>query len=150
MSTIYLENIRSVENINHRDDYYIYHDGGHIVFNVNQHNTLRFWYQGQVVELNTKEDAEYLKEVFRMKNFCWVEPPLRKAAVTDVYRHRPNFIRDFEKKTGLFCSFKRNEKTVQYWTVWSPKAVELFTISGDDQMGLRVVEMPTTDHFDTV
>lgn len=150
MTTIHLIAISSIENINHRDDWYIYHPGGYIVFCEKQCSPLRFWYQGQCVELKTTEDVKYLREVYASKSFCWVDPPLRNAAITDVYRHRPDFVRNFEQKTGLFCSFKRNEKTVQYWTVWSPKAVELFTISGDEQMGLRIVEMPTTDHFDTV
>ncbi len=61
-----IDNVTSVENCNHPNDWYIYFNGGYVVFSPTQ-GPLRFWLNGELIELTTINDVVLFQKFIHLK-----------------------------------------------------------------------------------
>jgi hypothetical protein len=56
-----IHKILSIENLNHPNDFHIIFEGGRLTFNA-ANGPLRFWYDGELISIESNEDVEKLRE----------------------------------------------------------------------------------------
>lgn len=70
MHSLTIEEIYSIEHLNHPHDWYIYFRGGYLVFNA-ANGPLRFWYKGDLVCIENEDDIQRLMKTYMDEDFYW-------------------------------------------------------------------------------